>query len=241
MATAYIGTSGWQYPDFSARFYPQDLAKVDQLSYYARQFPSVEVNNTFYHLPKMKTVENWVAKVPEGFVFAVKASRYITHMKNLLDPDESLPKFFERIAGFGAYCGPILFQLPPNWDLDLERLVNFLPHLPKEHRYTFELRNKTWLTEKVYILLRQYGIALCLYEINYHQSPILTTADFVYIRLHGPGRAYADPYAPLELERWAVRINQWLNDGKDVYCYFDNTLNGYAWANAQSLLKLIKS
>jgi uncharacterized protein YecE (DUF72 family) len=241
MAKAFIGTSGWQYPDFTERFYPSNLAKVDQLSYYADQFPSVEVNNTFYHLPKAKTVENWVNKVPEKFIFAVKASRYITHMKNLLDPEETLPKFFERIDSFGKHCGPILFQLPPNWALDFERLRDFLPHLPGEYRYTIELRNKTWLVDKVFSLLRQYKVAFCIYEINYRQSPILTTADFVYIRLHGPGRAYADPYAPLELERWAVRINQWLSQDKDVYCYFDNTLNGYAWVNAQTLLKLTHS
>jgi uncharacterized protein YecE (DUF72 family) len=240
MVKAFIGTSGWQYPDFSQRFYPPDLAKVDQLSYYAGQFPSVEVNNTFYHLPKIKTVENWVNKVPEGFIFAVKASRYITHMKYLLQPEETLPKFFERITSFGEYCGPILFQLPPRWEVDLERLRYFLDHLPDGYRYTFEFRNQTWFVRVVYNLLKDHHAALCIYEFNYRQSPILTTADFVYIRLHGPGRAYADPYAPLELERWAVRINHWLSEGKDVYCYFDNTLNGYAWNNAQTLLKLIK-
>ncbi len=241
MAKAFIGTSGWQYPDFSERFYPPGLAKVDQLTYYADRFPSVEVNNTFYNLPKAKTVENWVSKVPELFVFAVKASRYITHMKNLLDPEETLPKFFERIANFGIHCGPVLFQLPPGWDLDLDRLRNFLTKLPDGYRYTFEFRNQSWMTQAVYDLLKQKNIAFCIYEINYRQSPIMTTADFVYIRLHGPGHAYADPYAPLELERWAVRIIQWLSEGRDVYCYFDNTLNGYAWNNAQSLLNLINA
>ena len=241
MAKAYIGTSGWQYPDFSLRFYPPDLVKTGQLSYYADRFPTVEVNNTFYHLPQVKTVENWAGMVPEGFIFAVKASRFITHMKYLLDPEETLPKFFERIAGFGEHCGPVLFQLPPRWEVDLKRLRNFLSHLPQGHRCTFEFRNRTWLIQAVYDLLEDHHAAFCIYEFNYHQSPILATADFVYIRLHGPGRAYADPYAPLELERWAVRINQWLREGRDVYSYFDNTLNGYAWDNAQTLLKLIDS
>jgi uncharacterized protein YecE (DUF72 family) len=166
MAEALIGTSGWQYPDFTDRFYPHDIEKTAQLGYYAQQFPTVEVNNTFYHLPRAKTIENWVAQVPPAFYFALKASRYITHMKNLLEPEETLPKFFDRIDGFGKRLGPILFQLPPNWRVDLERLKTFLAALPGGYRYSFELRNTTWLTAPIYDLLRRYGAAFCIYEIN---------------------------------------------------------------------------
>ena len=239
MARPLIGVSGWQYPDFSERFYPDDLEKSEQLSFYGEHFPTVEINNTFYQLPSEKSIQRWRESVPEHFVFSIKASRYITHMKNLMEPEDTLPKFFERISQFGDHCGPILFQLPPHWGMDLDRLRTFIPELPDGYRYTFELRNQSWLNEEVYAILRQNEIAYCIYEINFRQSPILTTSDFVYIRLHGPGRAYNDPYDLDALGRWANRIQSWAADGLDVYCYFDNTHRGYAWENAQTLLSLI--
>lgn len=239
MAQAKIGVSGWQYPDFSERFYPEALDKNEQLAYYADHFPTVEINNTFYQLPEKETVQNWRNYVPDDFIFAVKASRYITHMKNLLDPEETLPNFFDRISLFGDKCGPILFQLPPQWNVNIERLSTFLDHLQDEYRYAIELRNKTWFTEEVYELLRKHGVAFCIYEIDFEQSPLLTTADFIYIRLHGPGQAYNDPYDLETLARWADRIKSWVNSKKDVYCYFDNTHRGYAWENGQTLLDLL--
>ncbi len=239
MAQALIGVSGWQYPDFSARFYPGDLAKPEQLAFYAEHFPTVEINNTFYQLPSKKSIQAWKEKVPEDFVFSIKASRYITHMKNLLEPEETLPDFFERISLFGEKCGPVLFQLPPHWKVNADRLRDFIPELPDGYRYAIELRNQSWLNEKIYALLRKHAVAFCIYEIDYRQSPILTTADFIYIRLHGPGRAYNDPYDLDTLGRWADRIQGWLEDGLDVYCYFDNTHRGYAWENAQTLINLI--
>lgn len=239
MAQALIGVSGWQYPEFSERFYPQHLEKTMQLGYYANQFPTVEINSTFYHLPKEQTVKNWRDKVPEGFRFSVKASRYITHMKNLLEPQETLPKFYERIAHLGEKCGPILFQLPPYWELDMHRLKKFLEELPKGHQHTIEFRNRTWLNESVYQILRDHKVAFCLYDFNNYQSPVLTTADFVYIRLHGPGRAYHDPYDSHSLKHWANRIVRWVQAQKSVFCYFDNTHRGYAWENAKTLLALL--
>jgi uncharacterized protein YecE (DUF72 family) len=240
MTHALIGVSGWQYPEFSERFYPEHLEKTEQLTYYADQFPTVEINSTFYHLPKEQTVKNWQGKVPENFIFSVKASRYITHMKNLLDPEETLTKFYDRIKYLGDKCGPILFQLPPNWEVDIARLKSFLQELPKDHRHTIEFRNRTWLKESVYQLLRDHKIALCIYDFNYHQSPILTTSDFIYIRLHGPGRAYHDPYDLDSLEIWADRIKGWVDSQLDVYCYFDNTHRGYAWDNAKTVLSLLE-
>jgi len=160
-------------------------------------------------------------------------------MKNLLEPEETLPNFFERISLFGKKCGPILFQLPPHWGKDSERLRQFVSKLPAGYRYTFELRNQSWLDEEIYAILRKYEIAFCVYDIDFRQSPILITTDFVYIRLHGPGRAYNDPYDLDALGRWADRIENWASEGLDVYCYFDNTHRGYAWENAQTLLSLI--
>ncbi|MFW5713362.1 MAG: DUF72 domain-containing protein [Brevefilum sp.] len=239
MAQAWVGVSGWQYPDFSERFYPDNLEKHEQLAYYARNFPTVEINNTFYQLPGEESIERWRNYVPEDFLFSIKASRFITHMKNLLEPEETLPQFFERISLFGEKCGPILFQLPPHWGKNLERLQNFLPELPDGFRYAFELRNKSWLEDEIYKVLREHEVAFCIYEIDFRQSPILTTTDFVYIRLHGPGRAYNDPYDLEALGHWADRIKHWVEDGLDVYCYFDNTHRGYAWENAQTLLSLL--
>jgi len=239
VAKAFIGVSGWQYPDFEERFYPENVKKKDQLTLYAQEFPTVEINNTFYHLPRAATVENWRKRVPEGFIFSVKANRYITHMKNLMSPEETLPEFFERIELLEERLGPILYQLPPRWQIDLDRLEKFLKHLPEGHRHTIEFRNRTWHREEIYDLLRQYGIAFCIFDFNYHQSPIFTTADFVYIRLHGPGQAYRDPYGLEALYCWVNRIRGWVAQGKDVYCYFDNTFRDHAWENAKSLLEML--
>ena len=239
MSEAMIGVSGWQYPDFSERFYPKDLKKTQQLGYYAEHFSTVEINNSFYQLPKEKNIENWYTLVPEDFIFAVKASRYITHMKNLLEPEETLLNFYNRIELFQGKCGPILYQLPPHWEVDIKRLENFLPHLNKEFQHTIEFRNQSWLTEKVYDLLHQHEVAFCIYDFNYYQSPILTTANFVYIRLHGPGRAYHDPYNLESLNRWGDRIQDWVAEGLDVFCYFDNIHRGSAWENAQTLISLL--
>ena len=241
MAKFWIGISGWQYPDFSERFYPDDLEKTEQLSYYAQNFPSVEINNTFYQLPQEETIQNWVDQTQGDFIFSIKASRYITHMKNLLDPEETLPNFFDRISHFGEKCGPILFQLPPHWQINLERLENFLDHLPGEYRYTFELRNETWLKEETYGLLRKYNAAFCIYDFNFRQSPRITTTDLVYIRLHGPGKAYQDPYTEQTLRDWRDRILSWLEQEKQVHCYFDNTYRGHAWDNAKKLNQLLEA
>jgi uncharacterized protein YecE (DUF72 family) len=239
MAKALIGTSGWQYPVFTDRFYSKALEKTAQLSYYSSEFPTVEVNNTFYHLPREATVRNWHDRVPEGFVFSVKASRYITHIKKLLEPATTLSLFFERISPFMEKCGPILFQLPPKFTKDADRLKRFLDCLPEDRRYAFEFRSRSWFTDEVYVLLREKNAAFCIHEINFQQSPLVVTADYVYIRLHGPGQAYADPYDLDALRMWAERIRAWTSSGRDVYCYFDNTNCGYAWENAKTLQSLL--
>jgi uncharacterized protein YecE (DUF72 family) len=160
-------------------------------------------------------------------------------MKNLLEPQKTLPKFFDRIAHFEDKCGPILFQLPPNWQVDADRLKGFLDALPDDHRYTFEFRNKTWFTDEIYDLLRSNNISFCIYDFNGRQSPRITTTNLVYIRLHGPGQAYRDPYEKGTLQDWAGRIKSWLKDEKEVYCYFDNTYQGHAWDNAQTLFSIL--
>ena len=186
------------------------------------------------------SIGRWTGQVPEDFIFSLKASRYITHLKNLLDPQETLPKFFNRISLFGHKLGPILFQLPPNWEKDGKRMQAFLLELPKPHRYVFELRNRSWLQEDIFVMLRAHRVAFCIYDFNFRQSPILASTDFIYIRSHGPGRAYQDPYGLDSLGRWADRIGNWVAQGQDVFCYFNNTHRGHAFENARTLMGLIE-
>lgn len=234
-----IGTSGWSYKHWKGNFYPDGLKEKEHFEYYRKFFGSVELNNPFYHLPPRQTFETWKNTVPDDFVFAVKASRFITHMKKLNDVNESLALFLHNAEGLEEKLGVVLFQLPPGWKVNVDRLVLFLQKLPKHHRYTFELRNTTWYDERVYALLREHNCAFCIYELDGHMSPLEVTADFVYVRLHGPGGKYQGSYGKEALQWWASQCNSWAADGKDVYVYFDNDQEGYAAFNAMTLKKLI--
>jgi uncharacterized protein YecE (DUF72 family) len=238
----HIGTSGWHYKHWKGRFYPEGLKESDQLDYYIQQgFKTVEINNSFYHLPDVKTFQQWQKKVPEGFIFSVKASRYITHMKKLKDSSEALTLFLERAKILRKNLGPILFQLPPGWKINVERLESFLKILPKEYRYAFEFRNATWYNEKVYQLLHDHHCAFCIYELNHHLSPIAITTDFIYIRLHGPGEKYQGNYTDSALKKWSKQLKHWTGQGKEIFVYFDNDQNAYAAFNAKKLNELVLS
>lgn len=233
--TIHIGTSGWHYKHWEGPFYPQRLSPEDWLAYYQDHLPTVEVNNTFHQLPARETLEGWRETVDEDFVFAVKASRYITHMKKLKDPEEPVDTFLSRVEILGAGLGPILFQLPPNWNYDGERLRSFVEVLPSGHRYTFEFRNPDWLNDEANQILEDNGAAFCIYDFQGRQSPRTVTADFVYIRLHGPYGAYGGKYDADALAQLRDAISTWQREGKDVYCYFDNDEAGYAVDNALEL------
>lgn len=231
-----IGTSGWHYKHWLGPFYPADLPTSEMLNFYLRFFDTVEINNSFYKLPDAKTFENWRESVPEGFLFAVKANRYLTHMKKLKDPYPGLENFLPRAELLGNKLGPILFQLPPRWRLNLERLDAFLEALPRGHQYSFELRDATWHTQEVYHLLRQHNAAFCVFEIGGFHSPIEVTADFAYIRLHGPTEhAYQGSYNSQTLQSLAVMIREWRQYLKDIYVYFDNDQAAFAAHNALEL------
>jgi uncharacterized protein YecE (DUF72 family) len=234
-----VGTSGWHYAHWRGNFYPADLPANRWLAYYAEQFQTVEINNSFYQLPGEETFRQWHAQTPPGFVFAVKASRFITHMKKLSDPQASTAKFFERVALLGEKLGPILFQLPPRWRPNLERLETFLAALPSKvgHRYAFEFRDPAWLTPAVYEVLARHNAALCIYHFNGRSSPKELTADFTYLRLHGPGGPYQGKYSPDELAEWARECLAWR--GRDIFCYFDNDMAGYAPQNARELIEAL--
>jgi uncharacterized protein YecE (DUF72 family) len=239
MASVRIGTSGWHYNHWRARFYPEDMASAEMLAFYARRFPAVEINNSFYKLPQKETFENWRGTVPDGFIFAVKASRYITHMKKLKEPEEPVRHFLERIAGLGNRLGPVLFQLPPNWHCNPDRLRAFVGALPDENRYAFEFRDPSWFTDEIFRILEEAGAAFCIYDLEGRLSPKPVTADFIYVRLHGPGSAYEGNYSPEFLSGRAGAFSTWQRQGKDIFCFFDNDQKGFAAANAMSLLEML--
>ncbi|MDM1293086.1 DUF72 domain-containing protein [Sphingobacterium sp. N143] len=236
----YIGTSGWHYKHWKGIFYPNGLKDADQLHFFIRTFSTVEINNSFYRLPAIHTFEKWYNQVPDHFIFAVKASRFITHQKKLDVSKDILDEFMQHANYLKDKLGPILFQLPPKWKINITRLHNFLKNLPKNHQFTFEFRDHSWHVPAIYELLKQYNCAFCIYDLAGYQSPLEVTADFVYVRLHGPGDKYEGSYRTEHLVRWANRCAAWQNEGKAIYVYFDNDQNAYATQNAQLLQDLLK-
>jgi uncharacterized protein YecE (DUF72 family) len=230
-----IGTSGWHYQHWRGTFYP--AGEPPSLARYAERFDTVEINNSFYRLPSAETFAAWREATPPGFLFAVKASRFITHMKKLTDPEGSFEKFFAAVVHLGPKLGPILFQLPPRWRCNAQRLAAFLETIaPRRLRCAFEFRNETWFAPEVQALLVRHNAAFCIYDIAQRRSPQAATADFVYLRLHGPeAAAYAGSYGDAALAGWARRIKAWLAEGRDVYCYFDNDQKAYAAGDALRL------
>jgi uncharacterized protein YecE (DUF72 family) len=236
----HIGTSGWHYRHWRGPFYPEDLPSTRMLRWYTQHFDSVEINNSFYRLPTTEALAGWCRETPREFCFAAKASRYITHNLKLKDPEPSSKKFFSQIARLGRRLGPILFQLPPGWKLNLERLEEFLATLPKRRRYVFEFRNPTWNVPPVYETLRRHNAAMCIYELAGFQSPREITADFTYIRLHGPGGAYQGNYSQQQLKNWASRIRTWRTELQHIFVYFDNDQCGFAAQNAFELKRILE-
>lgn len=239
MARIHLGTSGWHYAHWVGPFYPKGMALDDALAYYGRHFATAEINNTFYQLPKTATFTKWREATPRDFVFACKASRYITHMKKLKDPAASTASFFDAVQCLGGKLGPILFQLPPRWTVDPDRLQRFLEALPRGYRYAFEFRDRSWFTEDLRGVLQAHDAACCVYDLDGWRSPTWVTADFAYVRLHGPDGPYRGQYDGRTLAGWARRIDGWRRDGLDVYCYFDNDEAGYAATDALRLSTML--
>ena len=234
-----IGTSGWNYPHWKGAFYPDGLPAGDWLAYYAERFSSVEINATFYRLPDEATLDAWRDGVPSSFRFAVKASRYITHMKKLKDPEASISRFFARIERLGERLGPVLFQLPPRWGVNVERLEDFLRALPAGYRYAFEFRDESWWTDEVARLLTDHEAAWCIFDLDRQTAPRWTTTDFVYLRLHGSDGPYQGSYDDNALQEWARLMSAWEGDGRNVHCYFDNDAEAQAPGDAQRLLECL--
>jgi uncharacterized protein YecE (DUF72 family) len=235
MARYYIGTSGWHYDDWRGRFYPEKLPKAKWLEFYARHFPTLELNNTFYRLPKETVFQKWRDASPEGFVFSVKVSRFITHIKRLQDCKDEVGKFMSRATLLKEKLGPVLYQLPPGLHRDDDRLDAFLAVLPGGLKHVIEFRHESWFTEEVFQILRRHHTGFCVFDMPKLTSPLLATGDFAYIRFHGSGSLYSSCYSDEEMNDWAKKITQLTKDLEAVYIYFNNDVQGYALKNAETI------
>ncbi len=235
----HIGTSGWSYEHWRGVFYPLKLPAKQRLPFYARTFATVEINNTFYQLPKEATVRDWSLSTPSHFTFAVKASRFITHVKRLKDAAGPLENFIRRARQLGEKLGIILFQLPPKWSLDSARFEQFISLLPSDMRYAFEFRDGSWFTKEVYRLMERRDLAFCLHDMAGVECPFVVTSSMVYIRFHGASARYAGRYGRDGLAPWADRIEALLKENRQVYVYFNNDALGYAIQDGLELKGLL--
>jgi uncharacterized protein YecE (DUF72 family) len=239
LADLRIGCSGFIYDHWRKNFYPEDLSKNYWLEYYSKHFSTVELNVTFYKLPDRETFSKWYLSTPEGFVFSLKGSRFITHIKKVKDCAEPVEAFFSRALLLKEKLGVILWQFPPSLTLDLERLKDFIELLePYEMKNTFEFRNKTWINKKVVDLLKKKNVALCMADWPDFLDKLPLTANFVYIRRHGQEGSYATEYSKELLNKDAKRIKAYLIQKKDVFIYFNNDAFGYAPKNVSELVTL---
>jgi uncharacterized protein YecE (DUF72 family) len=240
-----VGCSGWNYASWRGRFYPRGLGAAHWLEYYASQLDTVEVNNTFYRLPERSTFASWREQVPSGFLIAVKASRFLTHMKRLLDPDEPITRLFSRATALGRHLGPVLYQLPATLRIDLPRLDRFLRGLPRSRRgapfrHVIEFRHPSWYVSEVFALLTRRRVALCLHDKHGAEIGEPFVGPFVYVRFHGTSGRYHGSYPPRQLDRWARRLAEQTQEGRPVFAYFNNDPNAVAVANALTLRRSIE-
>jgi uncharacterized protein YecE (DUF72 family) len=239
----YIGTSGWVYNDWIGIFYPEDVPSKERLRFFSQRFRTAEVNYSFYHLPKPKTYENWYNQTPEKFVIAVKASRFITHIKRLREAKTAWTKFLENALHLKEKLGPILFQFPPSFRATGENVMSleeFLKDMDKKNiRSAFEFRHESWCEDKVYEILQKNKVAWVIADSPRYPKAEVVTCDFVYIRMHGAEKLFSSKYSVEEIEDLAGKIKIWYSKGLDSYTYFNNDHHGYAIENATELLDLL--
>jgi len=248
MANFYIGTSGWTYGHWEGIFYPENLPQKEKLRYFSQRFKTAEINYSFYHLPRTATYQNWYSQVPADFVFAIKASRFITHIKSLKGVKDAWKQFLENALYLKEKLGPILFQFPPSFKStgeNTERLEEFLKLITKNLesknfnlRFAMEFRHQTWCDKKIYDLLKKYNVAWVIADSPRYPKAEVVTADFVYIRMHGSKILFGSKYTKKEIKNLKLKIKNWLRTG-DVYCYFNNDAQGFAIENANDLSKVI--
>lgn len=235
-----VGTSGWQYDDWRGAFYPPGVPVRRWLEEYAAHFPTVEVNNTFYRLPRREAFADWAARVPDGFCFALKASRYLTHVRRLREPREPVQRLLDAAGALGDRLGPVLLQLPPTLPVDVHALDATLRAFPRDVRVAVEVRHDSWHTEEVYDRLATHDAALCLWDRGNRHGPVVRTASWCYLRLH-EGRATPHPcYGRTALRSWAARLEEQWGDGADApdgYVYFNNDPGACAPRNAATFTR----
>ena len=237
--TFHVGTSGFHYNHWRERFYPKGLPASRWLQFYATRFTTVELNNPFSRLPSEQTFAGWRERAPEGFTYAVKASRYLTHVKRLADPEEPIERLFSRVQALGPKLGPLLYQLPPGYHAHLDALERFLAALPRGYRHAIEFRHASWHDESVYALLRRFDVAFCVIDMPRFACPLVATASFSYVRFHGRASRYAGFYTDEELSEWAERIRDLTARSGDAYVYFNNDAEANAVYNALTLREML--
>ncbi|HET6380513.1 MAG TPA: DUF72 domain-containing protein [candidate division Zixibacteria bacterium] len=242
MATASIriGCSGWQYRHWRGSFYPADLPVDRWLEHYATEFDTVELNNSFYRLPEADAFAAWARRVPPGFTFAVKASRYLTHVRRLREPTEGLERFWSRATRLGPHLGPVLYQLPPRWHRDVDRLEAFLSAVPRGRAQAIEFRDPDWYHPDTHELLRRHEVALCLHDMAGSATRPEPIGPFVYVRFHGAGAKYGGRYPSQALAAWAERLAAWASGGLPCWVYFNNDVGGHAPRDAARLREMIR-
>lgn len=231
----YIGTSGFYYDHWIGKCYPEGIDKHDLLPFYARHFGTVEVNSTFYHLPRQRSVGHWRDAVPEDFRFALKAYRGITHYKKLSEARAELLAFLHLVKPLRPKLGPLLFQLPPSLTRDDRLLDDFLASLPSGYRYAFEFRHASWIDDAVLTLLQHHGAAFCINDFDGEMTPWAMTAPFGYVRMHGPQGHYRGCYDDTQIAALCDRLSTTAAEGRELFCYFNNDTEGFAWENARML------
>lgn len=242
MAEVRIGCSGFNYAHWKGNFYPSDLPQRRWFEYYCTLFASVELNVTFYRVPLVTTFEKWYRETPPDFAFSLKGSRFITHVKRLLNPEESLALFLDRAQLLKEKLRVVLWQFSPAFKADIDRLGRFLALLDRYPvRNTFEFRNESWINDRVFSLCKEHNASLCVADWPPFLSDVPATADFVYIRRHGEGGDYTTDYSKDFLKREAGRTRNYLKEGKDVFIYFNNDFQGHAPKNARELREMLKT
>jgi uncharacterized protein YecE (DUF72 family) len=237
----HVGTSGWSYDHWQGVLYPHGCSSLERLDHYARQFRTVEVNNTFYRWPRDEVFATWHDRLPEGFVVSVKASRGLTQFRKLNDPLPWLERMEAGLSRLGEKRGVTLYQLPPHFPINLDRLDGFLSVVPSGEKVAVEFRHPTWDVEETFAVLERHEAAYCVMSGANLPCVLRATANFVFVRLHGPDNQhmYAGSYSEDDLRWWADRIGEWRSQGRDVYAYFNNDGHGHAVRNALRLRELV--
>jgi uncharacterized protein YecE (DUF72 family) len=230
-----VGCSGWDYPHWRGVFYPEDLPRAAWFGHYAARFDTVEINSSFYRLPAASVVERWRAQAPAGFTYALKASRYLTHMRKLKEPEAPLERIMSVARGLGDHLGPILYQLPPRWRLDVARLDRFLASLPSGYLHVLEVRDPTWLVDEARARLDTAGVGFCVHDAAGIEVPRWVTGEVVYLRLHGAREGLRAGYPDGVLDDWAGWLGGVSGRGRPAFVYFNNDQGGHAVTDAGRL------